>query len=155
MASMHCHPRKSTSIENPNHFWHLGSRIQMGDVWGQKHRFNVIHGMMLIVRHFGKWKNAKAQSVNPNPNNWEKNRRGNLWTWAVKISGGHYLWLVSGRKKFHKELFHRVVITFSQPLDFSSTKQLFPRGGNLMSFWWRAWSFCPMSVAGSLGLWPR
>ena len=41
MASMHCHPRKSTSIENPNHFWHLGSRIQMGDVWGQKHRFNV------------------------------------------------------------------------------------------------------------------
>ena len=136
-----------------SHFWHFGTRIQMDDVWGQKHRFNVTW-YDLNRPPLWKIKKCKSSKCESKSKQLRKNRRGNLWTWAVKISGGHYLWLVSGRKKFHKELFHHVVITFSQPLDFSSTKQLFLRGGNLMSFWWRAWSFCPMSVAGSLGLWP-
>ena len=156
MASMQCLPRKSTSIENPNHFWHFGSRIQMDHVWGQKHRFNVT---WYDVNRPPLWKikNCKSSKCESKSKQLRKKRRGNLWTWAVTISGGHYLWLVSGRKKFHKELFHPVVITFSQSLDFSSTKQLFPRGGNLMSFWWRALRLFVRCLSRDLWdcVWPR
>ena len=81
-----------------------------------------------------------------------------IWKSSLTVPLGHLLWLVWGRKKFHKELFHHRFIKnfFTTPGFFIAVlpQSIFSRGEAIrwLFGWSRAFCRLSLSTAGNVGL---